>query len=317
MQPYTIPTAFKSTLSHPRLVIFFYLSNLLCTGLLFLPLKKSIDEYAGHSLFAESLSDGFSLKFLLEYLAHNSGEFGTAMALLPVVLVASFIAGTLLSSGALAVFLSGGGYDSRLFWSTAATNFWPIMRLTLWMAPLVTIGGLVLGAAYWAIDSFLPERATDADLFWAFLPLIAIGGLIGLLLLTIYDYGKVEVIAQGQHRTRHAVLRATALIARHPFRTAGFLLVMTLLGLAVLVIAHQVAGGFTFTGAGIPFFIITLQQLTLLCRQFIKTSRYAGVAFLYKQLTPSLPVDELSFQPEAEVTPDAEETSPSDEPSRQ
>lgn len=313
MRPYTIPTAFKSTVSHIRLVIFFYVSNLLCAGLIFLPLKKSIDAYAGNSLFAESLTDGFSLRFLLEYLVHYSGEFGTAMALLPVALLASFGLGTLLSAGALAIFLSGGGYDSRLFWSTAAANFWPIMRLTLWMTPLVAIGGLILGAAYWLIDSLLPERATDADVFWAFLPLAALGGLVALFLLTIYDYGKVEVIAQGQLKTRYAVLRGASLTLRHPVRTAGYLLVMILLGLAILFIAHQIAGAYRFTGTGIPVLIIILQQLTILARQFVKTWRYAGVAILYERFTPGLTVEGTAFLPVPEAKSDGEEEAPPEE----
>ena len=295
------------TLSSPRLLGLLWLTLLLVALPAGVAIEESIHAAIGASRVDEGLRQGLDLAWLGEYASRARGLERTVR---PTIigrgavldnLEAAFSGSLFLDARTLAfgaawalvwLFLLGGALDRfarrerRLVlppFLAAAARFFPrLLRLTV-VSGLFYFG--VYRFARWLfpwIDRLTRDLTAERQVLLAHLA----GALVVVALLAlvnlVFGYAKIAVVCEGRRSSLGALLRAVGFVARHPARTVGLYLALSLIALAVIgayALVAPGAGQSTALGIALAFLV---GQLFLVARLAARLTFFAAQMRLYE-----------------------------------
>lgn len=282
---------FAQMRNHKRMVLVFYLANLLFGVLLLLPFRAMLIHYLGNSAMGAKLAGPFDMDFLFEFLSNNENVIAMQMGMLMIVPALYWLFGLFLSGGALAVFASQDRYTPSQFWSGAATYFGKFVRLALYSVPVLAI---LWGVQYlelgvqrlvWGKDAY------QSVSYWGGWTRIGITSLCMILFGAIFDYARIHVVLNDENKMRVSIWEGVKFTLRNFFSTFGLALTMFLAGALLLVLYNPLADSFSAANGLIIFLLFLVQQAYMFGRMALKLALYAGEVYLYQQCAAATQVD--------------------------
>jgi len=273
---------------HKRLIVPFYLTNLLFGLLITLPLGALLDEFVGGSLVRERLGQTMDYDLLVEFLFKNGKALASLQGLILVVPGVYWLLALFLSGGAMVVY-TNDTYRPNLFWGASAEHFAPFARLALWSLPLLA---LLFSLRF--LEPLFQRLIFGSDpyeyvLYWG--AWIKMGlGYLGLLLFGIvFDYARLNLVITGDRKARRALWRALVFAARSPGRTFALAFILIATGWLALAIYYPLSTALSAPNWFVVVALFVLQQLYILIRLVLRLTYYSSQLTLYCSLAKGSP----------------------------
>lgn len=273
---------------HKRLIVPFYLANLLFGLVITLPLGALLDEFVGGSLVRERLGLAMDYDLLVEFLFKNGTALASLQGLMLVVPGAYWLLALFLSGGAMVVF-ANDTYRPNLFWGASSEYFAPFARLLLVSAPLLA---LLFSLRF--LEPLFQKFIFGSDpyeyvLYWG--AWIKMGlGYLGLLFFGIvFDYARLNLVITGDRKARRALWRALVFAARNPGRTFGLAFILFAAGWLGLALYYPLSNALSAPNWLVVVALFVLQQLYILFRLVLRLTFYSSQLALYGSLSRSSP----------------------------
>jgi hypothetical protein len=281
----SLKSGFAQVRTNKRLVVVFYLANLLFGLLLMLPLRSILAEFVGDSVMGSKLGGLLDMDFLFEFIKHK-GEAASAFGGLILIVPAVYWLFTLfLSGGAFAVFASGEKYNPTMFWGSAAKYFGRFIRLALWSIPvfaiLFCVQFLETGIQRLTFGSDPYQNIT----YWGSWIKLGLRSISILLFGLILDYARIHVVLTDERRMRTSLLQGIKFAFGNFLQTFGLALLLLIIGAVALVIYNPIADSLSAPNALIVFMLFVWQQVYMIFRTMLRLTLYSSQMQLYRQLS--------------------------------
>lgn len=241
----------------PRLLLILWVFNVLFALLIAGPFFALFSSDLGHSLLGRNLQ---ALDFIwlgdLIFRYQDVAPAALAAVAIPVVLYA--LVYVFLNGGIIGRLLDGEGRSTlQTFFSDCGRYFWRFVRLFLISLLFYALAfGVVLEAVSALLKPVSEKALTEWPDFW----ISALHSVAALLVLSlvhiIFDYARILVVSEDDHRVRHALMTALRFVGRRFFR-AWFLYLLIAAGFAAGTAVYALAGravppeGLAWAGLGI------------------------------------------------------------------
>jgi len=277
-----IKSGFIQMYETKRLVIIYYLTNLIFAVLLVAPFRTVLNRFAGQSLMGAELAGRMDIDFLLEFLFNKNDLpfIFISMILIMAVLYGAF--SLFLSGGAFTIFIRKEKYSSALFWGSAGAYFWRFVRLCLWMVPVL---GILFSLQFlwtlieriiWGSD---PYQHISFWGDWIELGLRYVGILLTFIIL---DYARIYTVITNESIMRKSLLQSLRVVLHHFWQTFGIACVIFILGFATLLLYYPLANLLSASHWIIVLLLLIVQQLFMLTRMALRLALYAAQADFFK-----------------------------------
>lgn len=260
-----------------KLIVFFYLLNLVASAVAIAPAVALIDTRLAHSLESDRLFSNLDPAWVVETLAryHWWPVAGAGIAALTVAAV-FFILNTFLAGGALAIFHR----EDQPFFSSCARYFWRLFRLLL-ISLVVYAIVLALNGAIVAAANRLKETSMESHLF-------IIGGWVRIAVIfflvstvnLIFDFAKIICVVNTRGAFR-STLRAFAFVARNPGRTMAVYWTTMAVGLLLLLAYHIVSEAAGQSSMSMIVLVFILRQAYVFARMWLRLWTWSSELNLY------------------------------------
>lgn len=275
---------FSDMLANKRMVLVFYLTNLIFGIVMVLPFRAILSEYIGNSMMGESLAGRLDIYFLGEFLMNNNQVFDVFALLVLMVPILYWLSVIFLSGGALTVFRRGETYKPASFWGGAAQYFGKFFRLALWCLPI--------GLAFFCLQflaSILERVIGGSDPYqnvpywfgWIKMGLRYIGI---ILFVILFDYARIHAVTTSETKMRLSMWQALKFMFRHFFRTFGLALALFLIGATVLAVYNPISDSLAAPNAVVILVLFLLQQLYMIARMILKMTAFSSQLHLFDDL---------------------------------
>lgn len=286
-----IITSIKSGLtqmwSNKRMVIIYYLANLIFGIVLMVPFRAMLSRFVGHSLMGEKLAGKLDMDFLFEFFKENPSLFSTYSVLLLIVPTVYWILSLFLSGGAFSIFTADEKYTSPLFWSSAASYFGRFFRLVLWSVPVLGIL-FCLQFLWTGIEHiFFGSDPYQYITHWGGWIKVGLRYIGIILYFIILDYARIHAVLSDGHRMRICLWQGIKFAFNNFFNTFGLAVLLFIAGIIALVIYNPIAD---LLHTPYWFVILSLfiwQQVYMFFRMILRLTLYAGEVRLYKLMSSS------------------------------
>jgi len=269
---------------HKRLIVPFYLANLLFGLLITLPLGALLNEFIGGSLVRERLGQAMDYDLFVEFLFHNDIELASLQGLMLVVPGVYWLLALFLSGGAMVVY-ANDSYRPNLFWGASAEHFAPFGRLVLWSLPLLA---LLFSLRF--LEPLFERLIFGSDpyeyvLYWG--AWIKMGlGYLGLLLFGIvFDYARLNLVITGDRKARRSLWHALVFAAHNPGRTFALAFILFVTGWLALAIYYPLSIALSAPSWLAVITLFVLQQSYILLRLVLRLTYYSSQLGLYRSLS--------------------------------
>jgi hypothetical protein len=270
-------------------------------------MRSTIEAHLGRSLAANVAADAVNYDWWQEFMSQASGLgttftpavigfaatldslSGIADAREPIMPIAGALAAYLL----VWLFLSGGILDryarqrpthAHGFFAACGVFFWRFLRL-----------GLIAGAVYWALFTYLHRWLLDDAYDWlildvsaeriAFLWRVALYTVFGAALVAVniaIDYAKVRLVVEDRRSALGALSAALGFLGRRPGRAFGLYGLNAVVFVGLLAVWALVAPG--AGGPGLSMWLgFAATQLYLLARLALKLQFMASQTALFQR----------------------------------
>lgn len=277
-------SALNDVKNNLRMVVLFYVVNLFFGFLLLLPFRIPMSKMIGHSLLGEKLAGRFDMTMLFEFLTHSREALGSIRIFLIIGPILYMLVAILLSGGALSIFLEKRRYAALVFWQKSVQYFGRFLRLGLYMIPvfavLICVQFVVNGIErlFWGAD---PYQYISYWGSWIKVLLRYIGFYIGVLIL---EYARIDAIVRDEKRMRRSLINAIRFVFKNFWKTAGFMVLIVVIGILILVIYNLLADLLSAPNAFIILLLFLLQQLYMFIRMGVLLITYSGLVNLYEMI---------------------------------
>ncbi len=275
---------FQQVLRQKRIVLIFYLFNLLFGILLMIPFHGPMSKMVGHSLMGEKLAGRFDFNFLFEFMAHSEDALPAISASLLIFPFLYLLLSLFLSGGALSVFVSGLTFQSARFWGDSARYFGRFILLGLLMVPIYIILFLLpmiwngIQRLIWGSDPY------QNILYWGGWLKVVLR-FIGIYLATmIFDYARIYVVETDETKMIIALKQGVLFVFKNIIRTAGIVLLISVIGIIVLIFYNLIADVLTRPNPFIIVLLLLVQQFYIFFRMMVRLTLYAGQVHLYQNI---------------------------------
>ena len=241
----------------PRLLLILWVFNVLFALLIAGPFFALFSSDLGHSLLGRNLQ---ALDFIwlgdLIFRYQDVAPAALAAVAIPVVLYA--LVYVFLNGGIIGRLLDGEGRTTlQTFFSDCGRYFWRFVRLFLISLLFYALAfGVVLEAVSALLKPVSEKALTEWPDFW----ISALHSVAALLVLSlvhiIFDYARILVVSEDDHRVRHALMTALRFVGSRFFR-AWLLYLLIAAGFAAGTAVYALAGravppeGLAWAGLGI------------------------------------------------------------------
>ena len=241
----------------PRLLLILWVFNVLFALLIAGPFFALFSSDLGHSLLGRNLQ---ALDFIwlgdLIFRYQDVAPAALAAVAIPVVLYA--LVYVFLNGGIIGRLLDGEGRSTlQTFFSDCGRYFWRFVRLFLISLLFYALAfGVVLEAVSALLKPVSEKALTEWPDFW----ISALHSVAALLVLSlvhiIFDYARILVVSEDDHRVRHALMTALRFVGSRFFR-AWLLYLLIAAGFAAGTAVYALAGqavppeGLAWAGLGI------------------------------------------------------------------
>jgi|Deesub1362B_J571_1020462.scaffolds.fasta_scaffold01357_4 hypothetical protein len=274
----------RSVWTYRRVVLLFYLANLLAAFLVMYPFRAVLGKFAGWSLMGKFLAGRLDMDFFFELLKYRQEVFPALFGLLMVVAVLYWIAELFLSAGAFGVLLQGEGYSSPLFWRSAGTYFFRFVRIVLWGIPVFIAFYLIQFIEVGGQRLLFGRDPYQNVLYWGRWIRIGLQFLGFILWLMVLDYARIIAVATEERRMRVVVWQALRFVFGHFGKT--FLLAFLLYAGGILVgLAYQPVSNALSAPSSVTIgLLFIVQQLYMMFRMALRVARFSSQAVLYQKM---------------------------------
>jgi hypothetical protein len=269
-----------------RLVLVYYLANLVLALAAAYPLTRAFSSFAGHSLMAKKLALGFDFDLLFEFLHENAGALSAFTGIFLGALALYILLGLFFSGGALSTFIAGGRYSPALFWGNAAQYFGRFFRLALWSVPAFIVFFALQFVVPLLVRLFFGKTPYEYITVWGAFARIVVATIGFMLYVLVLDYARIYAIANGERRMRKALWKGVTFTFGNFFRTFGLTLAVFLMGLVLLVVYNVLADLLRAPNGFVLFMLVVVQQLTMASRMYLRLTLLAAQTHLYGMLLP-------------------------------
>jgi hypothetical protein len=241
----------------PRVLLILWVFNVLFALLIAGPFFALFSSDLGHSLLGRNLQ---ALDFIwlgdLIFRYQDVAPAALAAVAIPVVLYA--LVYVFLNGGIIGRLLDGEGRTTlQTFFSDCGRYFWRFVRLFLISLLFYALAfGVVLEAVSALLKPVSEKALTEWPDFW----ISALHSVAALLVFSlvhmIFDYARILVVSEDDHRVRHALMTALRFVGRRFFR-AWLLYLLIAAGFAAGTAVYALAGqavppeGLAWAGLGI------------------------------------------------------------------
>lgn len=304
-----LKAGFEQVWENKRILLIFYLLNLLMGVVLMLPFRATLSHHIGNSLAGEELGGTIDMDLLLEFIVKNGALggiiIGTGLAVLGVCALGNLF----LSGGAFGIFASGDTYNASRFWGNAGKYFGRFLRLFLWGVPILIIlfslQFIVTGTEtiFWGSDPYEYIPYWGKWLKWG-LRVFAL-----FMFFVIFDYGRIYTIKLDERNMKKAILAGLRFTWKNLRRTVTLAFTFSLLGIIALLIYNPVADLLSAPNTVIVILLFLWQQSFILFRMMLRLGLYSAQVHLYNELSgqavpAATPEDiPISREPEKDMVP--------------
>lgn len=267
--------------SNKRMVLIYYLANLLFGIVLMLPFRSILNRFVGNSFMGEKLAGRMDMDFLFEFFKENPNLFSTYTVLLLTLLAAFWLLSLFLSGGAFSIFASQEKYTSPLFWGNAAKYFGRFIRLMLWSLPLFAI--LFCLQFFWtAIQRiFFGSDPYQYITYWGGWIKVGLRYISFILYFMVLDYARIHAITTDEQRMHISLWRGIQFAFGYFSRTFALALILFILGIIALISYNPIADLLHAPFGSIILLLFIWQQAYMVFRMMLKLVLYGSEVRLY------------------------------------
>ncbi len=279
-----IKSGIRQMWSNRRIVLIYYLANLLFGIVLMLPFRSILGRFVGSSLMGEMLAGKLNMDFLFEFFKENPNVFSTYAILLLALPIAYWLLNLFLSGGAFSVFASNEKYASPLFWGNAASYFSRFIRLALLSIPLFAVL-FCLQFLWTAIERiFFGNDPYQYITHWGGWIKVGLRYISFIFYFLILDYARIHAVSTEEDRMRISLWEGIKFAYKNFWRTSGVALLFFISGIIVLIIYNLIADLLHAPSSLVILLLFIWQQIYIVFRMILRVTLFAGEVNLYKTL---------------------------------
>ena len=280
-----ILTSLKSGISqmwsNKRILLIYYLANLLFGIVLMLPFRSILSRFVGNSLMGEKLAGRMDMDFLFEFFKHNPNFLSTYAGLILILPAIYWLFTLFFSGGAFSVFASGEKYTSTLFWGNAVRYFGRFIRLVLWSIPVFAL--LFCLQFFWtAIEKiFFGSDPYQYITYWGGWIKMGLRYISLILYFIVLDYARIHAVTTDENRMRISLWQGIKFAFKNFWKTFGLKLLLFIAGIIALIIYNPIADLLHAPYSIVILLLFIWQQVYMVFRMVLKLTLYAGEMRLY------------------------------------
>ncbi len=267
--------------SNKRIILIYYLANLLFGIVLMFPFRSILNRFIGHSLMGEKLAGRMNMDFLFEFFKENPNFFSTYSVLILIMFAAYWLLSLFLSGGAFSVFANEKKYTSPLFWDNAVKYFCRFIRLVLWSIPVFAIL-FCLQFLWTAIEKiFFGSDPYQYITYWGGWIKVSLRYISFILYFIVLDYARIYIVITDEKRMRISLWQGIKFAFGNFWKTFGLALLLFVIGMIALIIYNPIADLLHTAYSIVILLLFIWQQIYMVFRMVLKLTLYAGEVRLY------------------------------------
>jgi hypothetical protein len=267
---------------HRRLIVLFYLFNLLTAASMIWPLRMLLDRVTGPSLIGTSLQQGLPANLLIEFIQYAGSGLGVMFYLWLVLAVLFWIGQLFLSGGALRMYSGKKRFTAKLFWGSAGRYFFRFLRLSF-ASLLVLAAFLITAELLMLIPRLVFGKSPLAPIAWYLgwiktaLRLFAV-----LLWLMVFDYARIILVRKNLTKVRKALWASLRFCAAQWADTLLLSLSLVFMTLFCFLVYFTTADQINDTHVLSIILLLIVQQLFMIFRTIIRLTGLAAAISLHQ-----------------------------------
>jgi len=267
--------------SNKRMVLIYYLANLLFGLVLMLPFRTILSKFVGNSLMGEKLAGKMDMDFLFEFYKYNPNLTHTYISLLLIVPPMYWLFSLFLSGGAFSVFASKEKFTSTLFWGSAAKYFGRFVRLILWSIPVFVI--LFCLQFIWTVieDIFFGSDPYQYISHWGDWIKMGLRYISIILYFLILDYARIHAVLSDNRQMQISIWQGIKFAFGNFLKTFGLAILLFIVGIIALIIYNPIADLLHAPCSIIILLLFMWQQIYMLLRMMLRLILYSSELHLY------------------------------------
>ncbi len=268
-----------------RLVLPFYLLNLVFGLFMMLPLGFALDDFIGKSMMRQQLGESMDYNFLFEFLHYADSGITSVKGMVLTVPFAYWLAALFLSGGALATLAGRGKYVPSAFWGGAASHFGRFLRLMLIAIPfLIVLFCLryLVSLVQWI---FFGSDPYEYIIYWGAWAKMALGFLGLILFGLIFDYARIHLVLTENRKARKSLWQGICFAAKNLKNTVGLALILFAGGWLAVLVYYLTSNLFSASGWFIVIALLIWQQLYIVFRMALRLTTYSSQMELYRKIS--------------------------------
>ncbi|MCH7755133.1 hypothetical protein IH970_08420 [candidate division KSB1 bacterium] len=280
-----IKNGFTQVWKNKRLIIVFYLANLLFGLVLMLPFRAVLDNFSGKTLMGAKLAGRLDMDFLFDLLTHNQNMVSIFTGMVLVVPAVYWLFSLFLSGGAFSVLVKGEKYSAAMFWNGAATYFGRFFRIFLWSLPVL---GILFCVQFieTGLERLIFGKVPYQNIsYWGGWVKFSLRTLSILLFGLVLDYARIHAVLTDEKRMRVSVWQGIKFAFGNIGRTFGLTFILFLAGAVVLVIYNPISNALAAPNVLVVIALFLLQQTYMMFRMTLRLTLFASQLNLYNKLS--------------------------------
>lgn len=265
-----------------RLWLLFYALNLLFAAVLALPFAAALTANLSKSLAGSDLLSGFSYRWYVEFVHANGRYFDSLVPQIVLLLCVYVLMEVFLAGGFYSAFGARGREKMGRFFSNGASNFFPLLVVTIIEILLLFV--LYKLDVLWAAAGKEAARnaPTEYRVFHADLLRYGVVAAAFVAVNMLSDFARAAVTLD-EDKFINKAWRGVSFVIRHPLSSLGVYFGCTAFSTGVIVLYWFTGSSVHTASEGAILVGIAAGQIFILLRIFSKLIFYAGEAVFYKE----------------------------------
>ena len=280
-----IKNGFAQVWKNKRLIVVFYLANLLFGLVLMLPFRAVLSNFSGNTLMGAKLGGRLDMDFLFDLLTHNQNIVSIITGMMLIVPAVYWLFSLFLSGGAFSVLVKGEKYSAAIFWHGAATYFGRFFRIFLWSLPVL---GILFCVQFieTGLERLIFGKVPYQNIsYWGGWVKFSLRTLSILLFGLVLDYARIHAVLTDDKRMRVSVWRGIKFAFGNIGRTLGLTFILFLTGAVVLAIYNPISNALVAPNVLVVIALFLLQQTYMMFRMTLRLTLFASQLNLYNKLS--------------------------------